>query len=286
MLLGGSFLGFSILSQATIIPPPTTYNKIVVYGDCVVDKVRALTTSLSETEMGNIQLADSFFPWTPETILYAEFSNNLQAGNVSGLSSPIESWVIFRKRSDDTNYVKVAEIPSANTMFTDYTVKGKRTYEYQVYAKTATELSAPLLSVPIYTDFQYWALMNYDSPDRVWLFDLNLQSGGITVNKPANIFDQTYTQFPVVTFGEKEYITGSISFTSGAMANGSMAYSVDYLDELTAFINNRQPKILKNRYGQAWKVITHDISWNFNDVISEQIADVSFNFTQIGNLEG
>jgi hypothetical protein len=145
-------------------------------------------------------------------------------------------------------------------------------------------LSDALNTGDIYTGFSYWALMNKNNVDKVWLFDISVQSGGNNVESDMNVFDMSYTQFPVVTFSEKQYITGQLQFRCGDFDATGFNYPITYIDELSDFINNKQSKILKNRYGQAWEVVTSGFNFQFVDQTIEQISDGSFNFVQIGKI--
>lgn len=286
MFLGGSFLGISTLLYSFPTPIAVTYDTVKIYGGntgATVDKVRVLSNELTSTEISNLSTLD-VYTWTPNTLMYAEFSNNTNAGNVQNIINPITEWRLYRKLVDDLIFQYIATYPVSQSSAIDYTVKAHREYQYRIYAANSTELSSPLDTNSVETDFYWWALVDPDI-NTVYLFDLNLKSGSNQANKAMKVYDNTYTEFPSVSFSQQDFLTGSVSCIAGVVdSNGSHVYPLDYLENLRSFINNGKKKILKNRHGDAYWVTTNGFNHEFVDEISQQIANISFNFTQVDSI--
>lgn len=291
MILGGSFVGGSILVNLPKSIPTSRYLDLKVNGSLIVDKIRVLSKELSEQEKDNLRPTDEYV-WSDDTLLYAEFNNDLSAGNVGGLSDTVVGVQLFRREDDESTFKRIATIPisdiiAGKTSYDDYTATTNKSYQYRLYVETNTELSEPVDATPINTDFFYWSLINPETK-QAYIFDLNLDSGSIASNTDMTVYDSAYTAKPAVSFSEKDYVSGSISCLAGHanVSDGSMVhyYPKDYISGLKDFINDKTEKYLKSRSGEIWKVLTSNFEWSYVDEVGEQIADIKFDFIEVGEV--
>lgn len=293
MFLSGSFVGGTFLPSIPLASTIVTYDKLEVNGELIVDKIRILSENLTDTAIQSLRPTDEYVWEVPTTmLLYAEFNDDLSAGNIGGFSDPATGLKIFRKESTESRFdllttIPIAEINAGKQAYDDYTVVTGKTYDYRLYVETDTELSEPINTDPFTTDFFYWSLTN-PVTEQVFLFDLNMSSGNITSNKDLTVYNQAYTAKPAVSFSDKDYITGSINCMAGqAKVIDSLTefyYPIDYLDDLKDFINDKSEKYLKSRRGDIWKVVTSGFGSNYIDETGEQLANIQFNFTEVGEF--
>jgi hypothetical protein len=113
------------------------------------------------------------------------------------------------------------------------------------------------------------------------LFDLNLSSGDMSNETDVTIYEG-YTQKSSIAIGNRDYLKGTISCIAGTVTtSNTLSQTVDYLDDLRAFINNKRAKYLKSRKGDVWKVVTWGMSVKYMDELSEQVATITFNFFEV-----
>lgn len=285
MILNGTFSGMSFLTNAVPVPIKQTYNKLIVNGELIVDKIRVLDTLLTTTQIDNLLPTDEY-NWTANTLMYAEFNDNMNAGNISGINTPIVAFDVFRREDGDIIFTKIDELPANAREYTDFAVVSDESYSYRFYARTETEIANPISIGPILTDFYSWSLTN-PITQEVYLFDLNVSSGAIQNNSDMYVYNNMYTEKPKVSFSDKKYISGSLNAMAGAAnCDGTLYYPRDYLDRLNNFINDKNPKYLKSRRGDIWVVMTNNFNYKYVDEIGEQLANISFDFVEVDGTDG
>jgi hypothetical protein len=282
MYLKGAFLGYSTLQYQPSLPVPIPYNKITFYGgSTIIDKIHIQNIELTGAQVQAINPIDTI-SWQPTTVLLANFdTDTLDGGNIISLPDALVGWKIYRTDTSTNISTLINTIAPTEGDYIDYSVAAYKTYFYEIIPYTATTQGSPLTTASIYVDIFGWYLCDYDSPSIVYLFDLNLSSNQIENETNVTTYE-TYTQKPVYSIGQRNYIRGSISCIAGEiLSDGTIYQPVDYLDDLRSFINNGKTKILKSRKGHVWKVITYGMPMKFMDNIGEQVTEISFNFSEV-----
>ena len=104
--LGNFFLGVTPLqSYSPVVPPSVSYDKITFYGGSTgttIDSVWGRNEVIDDTTIEGYNLTTYAPTWTVNTYMLALFDNTLDAGNISGLTTPITNWLIFRQDPDQT----------------------------------------------------------------------------------------------------------------------------------------------------------------------------------------
>ena len=149
------------------------------------------------------------------------------------------------------------------------------------------------------------------SPEDVWLFNLNISTGAQSQNITRNEI-QTLGIYPRISQGKSNYIKGSVSCLLGkdvillgeALKNGFDVQNGGYI-EMRKYINtitsnqrvdmlkawrklvmSSNPKLLKDREGQSFLVAISDSTNQPMHAVKFQPNTISFNWTQIGTLDG
>lgn len=232
-----------------------------------------------------------------DTIMLANFNGNPNAGNIDSVSGIIRNWLIYRKEKDSVTLTFVASIPASEISITDYNVLFGQEYEYIIFAETDNEISNAITGKgSIKARWEGWSLIDLNnqqenglytvSADDVWLFNTNFSSSDIEQNLNKYIYEN-FTQFPKVSTGQKNYISGGITAFLSNITRESPQYrdTAQMMQDFGNMIANGHPKLLKDRKGNAWVVDTQSNGFNYIDESYEQIVTVGFNFIQIGDAD-
>lgn len=228
-----------------------------------------------------------------DTILLANFDNTLNGGSIQDITNNILNWNIY-KREDNSPILKyVVSLPVDQNSFVDYNVKYGHNYQYEIFAETATTLAQPFTNPnPLSVYWQGWVLIDLPAPindnlyivdnSDVWVFETNFSSEELVQNIDKYTYEN-FTRFPKVSTGRKNYISGGITaFLSNIDAvHTHYSDSSEMMDAFSKVIVNGNPKLLKDRKGNAWIIDTQENGFKFTDESVEQIVTVGFNFIQI-----
>lgn len=284
MYLSGYFLGVSYLINTNKTPTARAYSGVKFYGQNTLSNIQIYDKLLSQEEINAIGL--DYTPiWNENTILLAQFTdNNLVAGNIKNLNKNIMNWEIDRKEKGETSFKKLAVIDNDITEYIDWTTSANKSYTYNIFPVTDEEIGEPLITNEINTNYYGWYLIDKDT-NAVYMFDLNVKSGNIT-NEVDFTEYKGYNQYSAFSVGKRDYIKGNLSAIAGNISNnGVVNQSNAYLDDLRTFVNNGNPKILKNRKGNVWNVMTTNYQQNIlDDGISEQLYNISFDFIECSKV--
>jgi len=276
MILGNSILGGNTC-LTTAIPPSSSYDKIQFLGESVLDAIQALNIEADTTEIKYIKTAPI---WDINTIFLSNFEDTLESGNIQNADKPIGKWHIKRKKDGDQLYTILLEkeFDKSNASYIDKTPNNKIKYDYAVYpvAEDGTE-GSPTEGVK-FVSFYGWILSD---DTTTYTFDIEIVTDPVQTVDDVKEYEN-FTQFNVVSFGNRQFDRGSLKTIPMTINGSALEQTADYLNILKAFINNKQPKLLKNSKGKSWQVITRNYSEQYMDKLSEQIVTISFDWQQIG----
>jgi hypothetical protein len=225
--------------------------------------------------------------------IFAPFTDSLISTYISGLTSPITGWVVYRQKVGETTLHKVAETDIATTAIIDYNVGNQTSYIYIVFPVTAVELGLSMTSPSITTCWWDWSvteLVDTDvdgvyEPGEIWTFDYNLESADQGQNLDQTIYP-TYSQFPKSSVGLQNYKTIGFSCLLGNV--GSTAKYADTIamkDSWDALVARGKPVLLKDRKGNVYYGLLQNPSSRFDDKIGTQPTRITISFTELGNPE-
>ena len=287
MPLTGSLLGYTVAPRLAPSQATSVFDTVKVYAtthSCIIDKIRVRNTVLTEEEVFALKPYEDF-DWLPDVVMYADFENNLSAGNVTGLTNPIEKWLLFRKQVQENTFKSLGEFDVSIIEFIDYEIKNNKSYLYRLFAQSSDEVSAPLDADILQTDFNKWSLIDMNTKE-VWLLSLDVQSGTQERKEHMTVYDGSFGEFPYESYSLNNYEESSVTITGGRISsNGSFIYPQDYIDTFKDFINNGNRKILKDRRGRGWIVGTTRPTSNYVDDSREQLVSLTFSYTQVAELE-
>lgn len=273
-----------------------SYNKATLYGNSWVDYLWIKEVVADNEE---IQKVDDFLYspiWDGNTLLLATFDKDINAGNIVSLTDNVLYWQIYRKKPDETTLSYITKIPVYQYNFSDFNVLNNGEYQYTIFAETENYISAPLTQVG-YSKVSWWnwslvGLVDTDTDglyyadnDNIWLFDTMLTSNALDQNIDKYIMEN-FTQFPKISSGKKNYLSGSLTayLSNVNMETGKYSDTVEQYNKFVDFIAQPTVKLLRDRKGNGWVVSTTGNNMQYIDESAEQITKVSFEFVQLNDI--
>lgn len=272
------------------------YNKVAISGDGIYDYgwIHKGADTLEEIEA---TLTYTYSPpeWDSDTYFLANFNNTINAGNISSIDSDVLYWQVYRQKEGESVLHFVAKVPAQQFSLYDFGVKNNTTYKYILFAETDNRISSPFQQEGyVNTNWWNWALIGleksstdeglyYADDENIWLFDTEVTSGALEQNLDKYVINN-FTRFPKISSGTKNYLTGTLS---AYLSNPNYARYEDTIEQYNNFIDfiaDENPKLLKDRKGNAWIVATTANNMQYIDKSSEQITNITFDFTQLNNL--
>ena len=272
------------------------YNKATLYGDSMVDYIWVRNKVDSQSEI-NQTLGYTYEPkWDANTFLLALFNNTLNGGNVTSVGDKILYWQVYKRKKGEATLRFLARVPASQYAIYDFNAVNNAEYQYILFAETAEYISAPLQQDGYtVTSWWNWSLTKlaksetddkiyYADSKNVWLFDTEVQSSALQQNLDKATIEN-FTQFPKISTGKKNYLTGSISAFLSNPHNARYEDTIEQYNAFIDFIADENPKLLKDRKGNGWIVDTTSNQMQYNDVTAEQITTVNFDFVQLDDLD-
>ena len=216
------------------------------------------------------------------TSFLANFENTLEAGNIT---NEITGWRLKRKAEDGSLFITINEFEPENIEYVDYLVRNNINYTYALFSLNSSGESLGIEDSAS-VDFYGWILtdgVNAYKFDSGWD---SYKTENISSDISYNEYD-TCSQYPIVSFGQKNYKTSSITTIPYSYNSVNFTYTIDIslLNEVRDFINNKTEKYLKNTAGEIFKVVTKGFSVKYDDKIQSQPYEISFDWIEIDECE-
>ena len=227
--------------------------------------------------------------WNFSTILDGKFDNSLEAGNISGQGYSIQSIKIQKRKIDASKWIDVAILPY-NSSFEDYNiidnyVANDESYIYALIPITSTVLGERVLSNQVDVEFEGMFLSDKTHNYHL-LYDVNAPD--ITHNTVSNVFELPASKYPIVTTSQIDYVSFPVEAT--VVTEGSSYGQIDIKAEKRArenlmnFIKNRKPKVYRDDLGEIRLIMVTDKPQITPLDGARGIAKISFNATEIGDI--
>jgi len=287
MFLNADFLGISYTSTPAPIEILTKFDKLTIYGEGVFDRIWITNRIEPSSFYDSLSLSNYNPNFAQDTVFLAEFNNTLSAGNISSEEESVEQWKVTKRRNGTNINKLVGYVDDKTKTLKDYRVQKEQEYIYEVIPITQNTMGVPLVSPTIKTEY-YGCFLIDETTGMILNFDLNLNTGNISAEDDVTEY-QTYGKFNTYSQGSRNFLKGTISGIVPerlSLDTDEFIQSADFVKEVQDFINNGNPKLLKTRKGDIWKVRTHSFSRSqLNEGISQQVDVISFGFSQLEDVE-
>ena len=232
----------------------------------------------------NIEMNESSKKWDYDTRFYARFENNLFAGNVDYVASMVSSVRIKRRKNNEHAWTTLFEIPiKTNDDFqfelVDRYAQGSQDYYYALIP-VIENVEGNINKNSIHSEFD-----NYFILDRDVSYPIMFNTGlNIELNKNIGVINTLGRKYPfVISNGMNKYKTGVLDFTLIPVVDCEINTDdiYNYRTQFEEWINNGEPKILKDWTGQIYMIdVTGNISVDLNYY---QMPSYKIQFTEIGD---
>ena len=223
--------------------------------------------------------------WDYNTIMHALFENTLTAGNVNYTLSEITSLRLKRREAGTYDWITLADFPVKSiddflVTYIDRYVDAGIKAEYMLVAVIGNA-EGSYNNNTVDSIFDGIVIAEKDKAYRAFIYDyVNTERNQIT-----GIVNPLKGKYPfVIKNGDANYTSGSVHAAflpiNGCEINHDYLMSTKHREELTDFLTNGKPKVLKLDDGRSWIVnivdnVSHTTDW--------PILYTDFNFVQTGN---
>lgn len=282
MIIGHTLFAYNIEGIIWDTPIPTDMlNTAMMYGGEYNKLYVDLDTSITDENV-------KFEGWNAKTIMNADFRGDLNAGSVGVKGFNITHIQFMRsiQYSGEWETVAVFDYDEEYNHYTfvDRYVPNGVTYEYAI-APIANEIvGEKLVSDPILVEYE--GVMVTDSENNYRLeFDTSL--GALTHNASSTTMSPLNSKYPIVISSTDNYRTGNIK-TLPLASDTLKGNEINSLQEklnretLVKMLTNGKAKVLRIDNGSVMLVKTGNVQETFRERNLSGLADVTFDFTEIG----
>lgn len=273
-----------------------SYNQIKIYGNQRVDYLIQTSEKLTEEEVAESMGADfkpDFNIYKGKLNIMAPYTKDIVSSFISGLTEPLIGWQVYRTNPTKPVLEKVAETDKDTTKIIDYLVANQTEYTYYVIPITENQIGVNLKSSPIKTNWWNWSVMSISNvagniyiPKDIWVFKNNLTSGPAQQTIDKTVY-QNFTQFPKVSVGESNYITGTLTCLLGDVNCKTNKYiePAEMFDAWRKFCVNGENVILKDAKGHIYRVEIVSNSSQYMDEIAQLPSTISFSYVECDSVD-
>lgn len=273
--------------------------RIEMNGAQTIDYVWVTTTELTDEDIETIANINYEPKWDSGTIILATFNNTLNGGNiVNTFGKGLVGWSVYRQKADGGYLEYVRTVGAGQSYLVDYNNVFGEEYVYYLFPNTEDTISSPFISNRVKACWTEWALLVCEDGDKeneykvmeTFLFQLNRTVGQMNNNADVQVY-KTYTQFPKITKGNSNYLSGQLSSLVGYLneVEGDLQYyeTTEMMDKLQALSTDPRKKFLKDTKGHIWMVeLSAPSTFSYEQNMIEQPITGGINWTQIGDTDG
>lgn len=239
------------------------------------------------------------YTWEPEwdnvnyiVDLLANFNYGIDGGTATQTGTGFR---IYRRKSDGTENIELATLPSTTLSLRDYGIKSNECYIYDFYVYDANGAFMGVRSteaMPLKRQFKRFSLLStqYNESDKCYhvvkeyQFSCNIQD--MTVSNNSNkSYVQNFTPFPTVFQSTANYSSGTLQALIGFVDPKSYKYwdSTQLMDELNALSTTTNTLFLKDMKGHLWMVDVGTVQMTATQKTREMQVTISLPWTEIGD---
>lgn len=233
--------------------------------------------------------------WHEYTIMDADFNSDLEAGSIDGKGHIVTQIEFYRREHavTDSEWQLVAQFPYDENynLYTvvDRFVENHKTYEYAVVPLAKETMGKMLYSNAIGSEFTGTFISNLDAN---YPMNLEFEFSDLTYNTNMAQVVPLNGQFPIVSFGNANYRTGSITFlpitpqqeygyTSEINEHNEFTLRKDIIN----FLQDGKAKVIRRDDGDVIVCVTSNVVTTPLADGLDHISTITFDFVEIGELD-
>ncbi|KRL07937.1 hypothetical protein [Liquorilactobacillus hordei] len=232
--------------------------------------------------------------WEIKTIMDATFNNTIEAGTIDGSGHRVTNINLYRreiKSNQDWQLVATFPYDEDYNVYTvvDRFVESGKTYQYCIVPLAENTRGDITKSQPVSITYDGTFISDLNNN---FALDLDFELAEMNYNKNSNVATPLNSAYPIVSFGNQNYRSSNVKFLplTSEQLNGS-AKSIDARAErlnrkaVIQFLNNGQAKVIRREDGDMILCVTLGVKSTPKSTSLDTLADVSFDFTEIGALD-
>lgn len=231
--------------------------------------------------------------WDYDTIMDANFNDNINAGNVDFLIEQISAIKIKRRRKGTFDWLTLETVPIKTVedlqfVFIDRLAAANTEYEYSL-VPILNDIEGEYIINTVLSKFTGVFIGDFDS---IYKFFYEVNYGSNARNQQVGTFMPLGRKFPIVVAnGLTSYETGSVTATLlnddfEETGNIDPKTIIEKKDNLKNFLTNKKAKVLKDWNGNMWLVfIADNVNVTYKEGSGMRIPQVQFNWIQVGEAE-
>lgn len=284
-----SFINYNFLLDGNSVDPvPTNANPInnitILNGE--IDYIYI-------TEDTDITI-DTPAEWNEQTTIYANYVDSLEGGNIPSGTLDFNRLDIIRNDGNGWKVLKEYEINEPADLAIEFVdnlaVKGTSRYAL-LRVNNDVPMSINGLITEVVLNFPHCYLSN---AEQTFVLQVGVKYTNTNQVSPSAIFEPIGRKYPIyVSNAVTNYQSGGITATvldTDYLADGLNRYNRKQLAELrdnfVQFVIDSNIKLYQDWNGNSWIIIVHDNpNIDFIDISDNAIADVQFNYVQMGDSE-
>ena len=223
--------------------------------------------------------------WDFDTAIHALFNNSLAAGNTEHMIDELSSMLLKRREVGTYEWLTLAEFPITNIddmliTYTDRFAETNKQYEYMLVAITQNVDDSSFNSDTINSLFDGIVIAEKDIAYRAYIYDYVPTER----NQTTSVITTLKGRYPyVIKNAETNYTSGQVHAAFFPLIECEPNYdyftNTAYREELSDFLTNGKPKVLKLDDGRSWIVsIVDNIQHSENGMLY-----TDFSFVQTGD---
>lgn len=230
--------------------------------------------------------------WDGNTLFYAAFADDLQAGTVG--SDDSLSVAVYRQ--EGTVLSPIGVFGSDVKVIRDYAIRSGTEYRYEMFYITSGAYSAGAESAPMCRQFRQHTLIEAEEdaslpgvyhPVNVWRFRDNVDAGAYT-NQNQPVLLENFTKYPLWQPSSPAAKAGTLTALLGWFENG--VYSGDNaaaMDALYALSESINPLFYRDMKGNLYMVrLAGPITQTIDNNSASLPVSVSVPWVEVGDADG
>lgn len=225
--------------------------------------------------------------WTYNTILRVDFNENILGGSLSYTLSHIDGFMIKRRPLGSFNWLTLEKVTihtkeDLKFEFFDKYTQSNTVYEYALFPISSSVVGVPIVKT-VYSNFSGIFILDNEN---MYGSILEAKINELRKIRPKAIVTTKGNKYPfVITNGENNYFEGSVSAMFVPVNRKDCSLDIknswSYKKNVMEFLQNGQPKIIKDSYGKMFiAVVSDDVILNEEEFPK---SSISFNFVEVGN---
>lgn len=291
---GGSYSWRKITYPLTWVQPDIT--ALTLHGEQRCQWLTVMAGEVSGALLNDLLTNMTYEPaWTLDTRFMDGFYQGLNGGNIAPVGDTVTGVALYRRKEGESRLRLVANLDIGTSTLVDEGFRNQETYIYYLFVLGArTYVSAPLISNPITPMFWNWTVMKTELNNKTYhvkevhVFRNSVNTDSITNNNAPQLL-QNFTPYPNRQPSSFNYQSSTLTGYIGQVDFEKNRYfdTVEQADALRALSVSTDPKFLRDRKGNLWKIETGAaVSFQTGDSQVPQPYFGTFPWVETGDAEG